>query len=451
MMLSQDDPDVKVTAINPEWQAGTSSSTQAGTSTHLDDNRNLGAAYASHEKKEDVFDNSILSRARGLRNIMSHILLFTYEQVRQNRDKELVATGRNSDGKTEPTEDPDHWENAQPARSGTSRALSDEQLQAAASQWKNPIAKIKKDSQFTWRVVADRISVVGLERYPTGLDEETLKFIFNRHYLHHLYGGSFVDTFPRPEQLKVQFHGLADFMCLRLDYNPHAPVNPGDPGLLFTYRSADRLRNCAGGVNRVFVRIQASPALWQYMGQYRLYQSEPLTKGEFASQSSMVRKTWARDVLKRSKGDDIAVRVHLRKTHGREPSLGEVNRVLHDKQKLKAAKTRLTWADVVSAYERGEEEIRVYAMKCVAYDVDFQRTLARNYKHFTPPQQNSKSGPRTKAAVKRKRDSSDTPEPSESDHDVVDVEGEEEKASDSEEAHYEPTGTRSRMKRVKTE
>jgi len=435
MMLSQDDPDVKVT-INPERQAqaGTSSSASLSTSTHLDDDRDLGAA------------------ARGLRSFMSHILLFTYEQVRQNRDGEEAAAGKNSE-KTEPTEDPGHWESVHSARSGTSRApISDEQLQEAASQWKNPIAKIKKDSQFTWRVVADRISVVGLERYPTGLDEETLRFIFNRHYLHHLYGGSFVDTFPRPIRLKVQFHGLDDFMCLRLDYNPHAPVNPGDPGLLFTYRSADRLGKCAAGLNRVFVRIQASPALWQYMGQYRLYQSEPLTKAEFSSQSSMVRKTWARDVLKRSKGDDIAARVYLRKTNHREPSLGEVNNVLQTKQKLKAAKSRLTWADIVSAYERGEEEIRVYAMKCVAYDADFQRTLARNYKHFTPPQQNSKSGPRTKATVKRKRDSSDTPEPSES-NDIVDMEGEEEETSDVEEAHYDPRGTRSRtrMKRVKTE
>lgn len=139
------------------------------------------------------------------------------------------------------------------------------------------------------------MSLVGLARYPIKLDSAIRDFTFNRHYLHKLYGGSFVDTFPHPEPARVRVHGLDDFMCLRLDYNPHAPVNSGDPGLLFTYRSTDNFAKYAARVNRLFVRTQASPALWQYMGQYRMYTSEPLTKDEFARQPPLV---WISSCLK---------------------------------------------------------------------------------------------------------------------------------------------------------
>ena len=152
-----------------------------------------------------------------------------------------------------------------------------------------PTVKVKKESQFSWDIVADRMKLVGLARYPIALDKATRDFAFNRHYLHKLYGGSFVDTSPHPEPARVRVHGLDDFMCLRLDYNPHAPVNPGDPGLLFTYRSTDKFAKYAARVNRLFVRTQASPALWQYMGQYRMYASEPLTSDEFAGQPLLVR------------------------------------------------------------------------------------------------------------------------------------------------------------------
>lgn len=109
--------------------------------------------------------------------------------------------------------------------------------------------------------------------------------------MHKLYGGSFVDTFPHPEPARMRIHGLDDFMCLRLDYNPHAPMNPGDPGLLFTYRSTNKFAKYAARVNWLFVRTQASPALWHYMGQYRMYASELLTQGEFASQPPLVRNS----------------------------------------------------------------------------------------------------------------------------------------------------------------
>ncbi|TFY56077.1 hypothetical protein EVJ58_g7860 [Rhodofomes roseus] len=405
---------------------------------------------------------------------MSHILLPTYKEVKREELRK-AALGQTRDNisdatisKAEPAEDIS-LDRIPSAPGRVVHVLSDKEVQEAASQLTNSAVKIKKDSQFSWRIVTDRIRAVGLERHPIQLNDTTLSFMFNRHYLHDLYGGSFVDTFPRPERRKVHFHKLDDFMCLRLDYNPHAPVNPGDPGLLFTYRSADRLRKYATGLNRLFVRTQASPALWQYMGQYRLYQSECLTKDEFISQSPVVRKTWAKAVLKRTQSNDIAARVYLRKTHEREPSQREVSKMLDNKKQMKMAKTKLTWADVAAAYERGEEEIRVYAMKCVGYDVEFQRILARNYRFFTPPETKRKTGPsnatgaKASSKHKRRRSVSATPEPSEPEYDD-DADGSEDNGeiidlvnsageSDVEVVQYRPKGTRSRAqaKRLKTE
>ncbi|KAH9913061.1 uncharacterized protein B0H18DRAFT_825355, partial [Fomitopsis serialis] len=248
-----------------------------------------------------------------------------------------------------------------------------------------PIAKIKKDSQFTWKTVADRMKVVGLDPYRIDLDEPTLRFMFNRYYLHNLYGGSFVDTFPHPAPQKAQVHLLSDFMCLVLELNPHAPVNPGDPGLFFGTRRADGEGDFERSIFRVFVRVQDKPALWGYMGQYRMYVSESLTSDEFALQPLAVRRTWGQDILEKSWGDVVMFRVGFRKEHHREPSRDEISAVVEDKDRVVAARRKVTWEDIVAAYERGEEAIGVWAMKCVSYDIQFQRVLARNYKYFTPP------------------------------------------------------------------
>ncbi|KZT74567.1 hypothetical protein DAEQUDRAFT_720749 [Daedalea quercina L-15889] len=397
------------------------------------------------------------------RTFMSHILLRTFQQVKHEN-----SLDDSKSGKTELSEGISLDEKPDlPAT--TAQVLSEEDLKGAVSQLKNPAIKMKKDSLFTWKVVTDRLQLVGLARHPIAVNDATRDFTFNRHYLHNLYGGSFVDTFLHPESLKVQFTGVDDFMCLRLDYNPHAPVNPGDPGLLFTYRSADRFAKYAARVNRVFVRTKASPALWQYMGQYRLYTSESLTKDEFASQPPVVRKTWAKAVLTRKQGGDICTRVHLRKIHGKEPAQGEVSKVAQEKKSLKQAKNQLTWSDIAAAYERGEEEIRVYAMKCVGYDAKFQSILAQNYKNFSPPTGKQKpkfqrtsremrTGEKATTNRKRKRDPN-TQEPSEeSDGDMESAgaeEEEEEEMSDIDKPHYVPRATRSRpnakLRRVRTE
>ena len=147
--------------------------------------------------------------------------------------------------------------------------------------------QLKKDTQWTWEVVTDRLRAVGLDPYPINLDQSMMNFTFKREYLHRLYGGNPQETFPVPKPMKVAITGVRSFMCLVLKYNLHAPVVPGNPGL---FCGSEATTGWSWDtVERVIVRVRnTTPALWQYMGEYRLYPSESLTPAEYISQPLMV-------------------------------------------------------------------------------------------------------------------------------------------------------------------
>lgn len=69
--------------------------------------------------------------------------------------------------------------------------------------------------------------------------------------------------------------------------HPNAPTFPGAPGLWMCA--------CGGCPDtmedmRLLVRVQTKPkALWQYMGQYDIRTSDPLSLQEWAMQSNQVR------------------------------------------------------------------------------------------------------------------------------------------------------------------
>lgn len=147
-----------------------------------------------------------------------------------------------------------------------------------------PAAKIKKDSQFDYKFVTDRLRTVGLAGLPIVLDDTTLRFTFSRYYISNLYGGSFVSTFPAISEEKYSTHGINDFMMSPVNNHPHAPLNPGDPGLYFSPLS-DYWH--WPEIQRVFVMIR--PGEWLHVGFYKMYPSEPLTALEWGKQERSVR------------------------------------------------------------------------------------------------------------------------------------------------------------------
>ena len=67
--------------------------------------------------------------------------------------------------------------------------------------------------------------------------------------------------------------------------HPHAPSLPGAPGLWMCYTGEKR----SDKDMRVLVRVETKPHhLWQYMGQYDIQPSDPLSLEEWIMQSEQV-------------------------------------------------------------------------------------------------------------------------------------------------------------------
>lgn len=266
--------------------------------------------------------------------------------------------------------------------------LTAEEIQAILNKYKNPHAQIKKNLQFDGAVVIDRLKAVGLDPFPIDLDERTLHSGFNRYYIHDLYGGNPSETFPRPAKEKFKFTGINDLMCLSLDWNPHAPLNPGDPGLYFIECAAS---GAWPEIQRVFVKTCTKPkALWKHMGYYRMTPSESLSCEEFSRQPNIIKQTWANGILDKGWGCPVWTRIWLRRQNHGEPSPEEVEEICSNKLRLAEIKKTLRWQEISEAYVRGDEELGVWCMKCVGYDVEFQHSLVDNVGSYKPPEPGKK-------------------------------------------------------------
>ena len=143
------------------------------------------------------------------------------------------------------------------------------------------MAKIKKDSQFGFDTVHDRLRKAGADSwYQIDLPQELQYFTFQRMHLVYLYGGSFVSTMPDISDERFNRHGIDNFMFLTLEFNPHAPVIPGAPGLAFTDGEPGR-------VYRIFTPWKGDHT-WGYMGDYECISTPPLTVEEFKIQKPEV-------------------------------------------------------------------------------------------------------------------------------------------------------------------
>ncbi|KAH9949174.1 hypothetical protein B0H21DRAFT_820363 [Amylocystis lapponica] len=251
-----------------------------------------------------------------------------------------------------------------------SEPMSEEEIRRAVAGLNNPKFKIKEESQFDPLSVGYRLQTAGLkEPYRIALDKDTIDFPHHRYHIRDLYGGSAVSTFPDISEERVALHGLADFAFLSLDYNPHAPTKPGHSGLFFSSSPASGQWST---IERVFVRVHSG--IWIYCGQYKMRPSWSLATGEFKEQDEKVKKTWCRQILVKGWGASVRLGVWTRREYGREPTKAD----FADPDVHKRISAELTWQDISHAYESGEEQIGVWTMQCVGYDVEFQRFLVAN-------------------------------------------------------------------------
>ncbi|RPD55102.1 hypothetical protein L227DRAFT_615585 [Lentinus tigrinus ALCF2SS1-6] len=195
------------------------------------------------------------------------------------------------------------------------------------------------------------VSRDSLKPFPITLASTKRSVTVTREQLSRRFGGSTMDTFPRPHKNRIAVHGRANFMCISLDWNPHGPQKPGHGGLFFetTVWPGD-----AWTANLKHSRTQVLFVKLQQWGNLPVHEK--------------VRATWASEISESGWGKPIRARIHLRRTLGRDPTREEVENEL-------GAFKDVSKDDVRDAVDSGNECICAWSMKCIGYDEDFQLEL----------------------------------------------------------------------------
>jgi len=170
-----------------------------------------------------------------------------------------------------------------------------------------------------------------------------------------------------------------------LEMNPTMPIQPGHAGLLFTSRQ-EILSN---GPWTVFCKPpETGKALWLYLGEYANVLCGKMTKEEFGIQSDVVKKEWAKKLLRMKQFDvylSMRARIALRKVgvlpvdDAREEEMlvkAEMDKVRGNKG------TEVTEDDIVEALNRGDEGIDIIRMTCVEYDHLFAHDIKLKFANY---------------------------------------------------------------------
>ncbi|KDR74308.1 hypothetical protein GALMADRAFT_575930 [Galerina marginata CBS 339.88] len=321
---------------------------------------------------------------------------------------------------------------------------------------KNPKAKKMEALDISLDSIRDRLIPIGLDPFPITFDEDIQNTTVSRAFMSSRYGGNTQETHPKIGARHLSIHGMDDFMYLNSMYQCRAPQFPGYPGLFFNTDPGDDWPER----HRVFTRLDAGK--WLFVGFYETKAALSLTKEEWAQLPSYTRRTWATQIIKKNWGGHFRARVVARRQLGRKPTKAEWMAV-YDSGRYKNS----TAEDVAKAFERGDELLAVFTMKCVGYDKAFQRELCEKLKSWVPPprkkrgtkppgqkNRNAKSkpvkgarkAPAVQVGQKRKRANSVESELTEIESEDDEEETFEFKFSGKKELAYRPRGTKSRPK-----
>ncbi|GLB33213.1 hypothetical protein LshimejAT787_0100980 [Lyophyllum shimeji] len=279
---------------------------------------------------------------------------------------------------------------------------------------KYEIKRNKEDENAGLGSILRRVDALNLQPFPLDLNADLLDFTVSRDFITDTYGGNTQDTFPKiGEKGRGAHHNYRNFMFMNALYNPYAPQRAGFPGLFYRSRITDLPK-----VHRAFIRIKAG--MWLYLGQYELVRSQPLTRAEWATSSKQTKETWSEHISKKKWGAEVRARITLRRQLRREPTVEELEQAIGH-----GVGNGVTSDDVRRALDDGEEVIKVWVMRCVAYDETFQQEMKVKFANWKPkPKEkseatlkNRKTKPQAKGATgrqpnnrKRKRQPSVTPE-----------------------------------------
>ncbi|KAJ7174472.1 hypothetical protein C8R46DRAFT_892258 [Mycena filopes] len=223
------------------------------------------------------------------------------------------------------------------------------------------------------------------------LEKDILDVAVRRGFMSGEYGGNSQDAYPSIGAAFVAKTGKDNFAYLNLVYNPHCPQVPGAPGLMFSldYDFALELSDDeeeeeeeGGDDDRMIVFARLDTNTWQYQGLYATREAPLLTAAEWKQQASNVRNIWTKNIADPAKdwGAYVRIPVALRRQLGRRPTEAEA-----DAAKQAGGNFSLTPEEISTAIDRGEVVIWTKTMRCIGYDVAFQRDIAAKFALFVPP------------------------------------------------------------------
>ncbi|KAJ6615539.1 hypothetical protein B0H10DRAFT_2040925 [Mycena sp. CBHHK59/15] len=247
------------------------------------------------------------------------------------------------------------------------------------------------------RLIAANIST---EPLPIALNADIKNVAVRRDFMRIRYGGNSQAAFPAISEKNFRKTGHRDFMYPSLVQNPDAPMVPGAPGL-FLDATGQSAKDCKVGwaveAHKVLTRLGTNDYL--YMGNYAVRPAESLTRQEWNAQEPKMRNRWCAKLAKKDWGRITRTRIALRRRLGHKPSQNEVDEAMMSAQKY----LNITSEDIARAFDCGEERLAVWTMKCVGYDEQFQRDLAREILGFVPPTPGSsgRKGAKPRSVQKR--------------------------------------------------
>ncbi|KAJ7735115.1 hypothetical protein DFH07DRAFT_754084, partial [Mycena maculata] len=212
------------------------------------------------------------------------------------------------------------------------------------------------------------------EPYAIALESDVKDVSVRRDFMRIHYGGNHQSTFPAISEENYTKTGHRNFMYPNLVQNPESPMIPGAPGLFLNAagRSARESEvKWASGTYKVLTRLGTHDFL--YMGEYEIRPADSLTRAEWTDQAPAMRNRWSTKLAKKDWGRITRTRIGLRRQLKRNPTWAEVEAATETAQKF----TYITASDISKAFDKGEERLAVWTMKCVGYDEQFQRDLVR--------------------------------------------------------------------------
>ncbi|KAF8890309.1 hypothetical protein CPB84DRAFT_1785050 [Gymnopilus junonius] len=194
------------------------------------------------------------------------------------------------------------------------------------------------------------------------------------------------------------------FLLPTIGLNPEMPHSPGEPGLLLSCRE----EMCKDGPWTLFIKANGSKKVrLNYAGEYTCKKVGKMTKEEFSAQDQAVKNAWGQKIATHKKYPvyrDLRARITLRKRLQTEPTeqqIAEESTLIATKNYLNS----LSDADVVEAFERGDEYISIVRLECVSYEHEHAEGFiqAQANSHLPPDERKSKRNVKQQSEAQKKK------------------------------------------------